>query len=189
MPSMRAEGAGFSAFIEWLDAGVPSDGESYVEMHRRLHAYFVRKGCAAADVLADETLARVARRLAEEGAITTVSPAHFCYLTARYVLLEHLRSPDRGHAVLPPDVRAHAAPADAGAREQALARLERCLSELDPRDRDLILSYYAGDRSARIAARRDLAARLGLSANALMIRASRLRDRLRERFLGRAPKH
>jgi DNA-directed RNA polymerase specialized sigma24 family protein len=186
---MRAEGAGFAAFIEWLDAGVPSDGQSYVEMHRRLHAYFARKGCTAADDLADETLTRAARRLAEEGTITGVSPAQFCYITARYVLLEHLRSPDRGHAMLPREVRGPSVPPDGGARERDLTSLEQCLGELEPRDRDLILSYYAGDRASRIAARRDLAARLGLSANALMVRASRLRDRLRERFLGSAPKH
>ena len=41
-----ATDANFAAFMEWLDAGVPSDGRSYVEMHARLVLYFARKGCA-----------------------------------------------------------------------------------------------------------------------------------------------
>src|SRR5262245_8661224 len=151
-------------------------------MHRRLRAYFARKGCATPDDLADETLTRVARRLDEEGSITGVTPAHYCYITARFVLLEHLRSPERGRRPLTADVRQPTARADEDTREQDLVRLERCLDGLDPRDRELILAYYAGDRSGRAAARRNLAVTLGLSANALTIRASRLRERLREMF-------
>ena len=171
--------AGFSNFIEWLDAGVPSNGQSYVDMHRRLRAYFARKGCAVPDDLADETLSRVARRLEEEGSITGVTPAHYCYITARFVLLEHLRVP--GRVPLPRDLRQPPARDDDSA-ERDLARLEQCLDGLDPRDRELILAYYSGPRAGRVAARRDLAARFHLSANALTIRASRLRERLRERF-------
>jgi RNA polymerase sigma factor (sigma-70 family) len=169
--------AGFSKFIEWLDAGIPSNGQAYVDMHRRLRAYFARKGCAVPDDLADDVLSRVARRLEEEGSITGVTPAHYCYITARFVLLEYLRTP--GRAPLPHDLR-QPPPRDDDSAERDLVRLEECLNGLDPRDRELILAYYSGPRAGRVAARRDLAARLGLSANALTIRASRLRERLRK---------
>jgi hypothetical protein len=40
-------------------------------------------------------LNRVARRLEEQGSITDASPAHYCYIVAKYVLLEATRSPER----------------------------------------------------------------------------------------------
>jgi hypothetical protein len=61
-------------------------------MRRRLVLYFQRKRCVTPDDLADETLNRVTRRLEEEGRITDAPPARYCYIVARFVLLEHLRS-------------------------------------------------------------------------------------------------
>ena len=169
----------FGAFVSWLDGGVDSGGRSYIAMHARLVAYFARKGCHAPDVLADETLSRVARRLNEEGAITDVLPAQYCYIVARFVLLEHLRSADHQRAAVLFDVGDRAPDLDAERREQRLARLDACLAVLTAQERELIIEYYAADGPSRIGARRDLAATLGLTANALTIRASRLRERLR----------
>jgi DNA-directed RNA polymerase specialized sigma subunit len=53
--------------------------------------------------------------------------------------------------------------------------LQQCLRALEQRDRDLICQYYYGEQRAKIENRHRLAARLGLSANALMIRACRIR--------------
>jgi hypothetical protein len=60
----------FQHFLKWLDGGVDSGGERYLEIRRRLVFYFDRRNCASLDELADETLNRVARRLEEKGAIT-----------------------------------------------------------------------------------------------------------------------
>jgi len=49
----------FDQLLQWLDQGTSSSGESYLEMRRRLVAYFNRKHCPAPDELADETLNRV----------------------------------------------------------------------------------------------------------------------------------
>jgi hypothetical protein len=67
----------FRQFLNWLDQGVDSSGEKYLEMRRRLVGYFDRKNCLTPDELADETLNRVARRLEEEGAITDTPPARY----------------------------------------------------------------------------------------------------------------
>src|SRR5262245_26284519 len=81
--------AAFHRLLEWLDEGQNSHGNRYVEMRRRLVSYFSRNACLTPDDLADETLNRVARRLQEEGSITDSSPARYCYIVARFVLLEH----------------------------------------------------------------------------------------------------
>lgn len=168
----------FSGFVDWLDGGTSSGGRSYVDMHARLIAYFARKGCAAPEDLADETLTRVARRLQEEGAITGVAPAQYCYIVARFVLLESLRGADRHRVELARDVRDPAPPADDD-QERLLRRLDDCLTQIDEDDRSLILAYYSGTGAARIAARQALAAARRLTPNAVAIRASRLRDRLK----------
>jgi DNA-directed RNA polymerase specialized sigma24 family protein len=56
--------------------------------------------------------------------------------------------------------------------------LERCIENLDPDDRELILSYYLGEERAKIENRRAIAVKLGVTMNALSIRACRLRDKL-----------
>ena len=175
-----ADSQAFDALVEWLNqsGGVGGEGGAYVAMHHRLASYFTRKGCRAPEELADEALTRVARRLSEEGSIAGVPPAQYCYIVARFVWLEHLRSPDYAPPAVIGEIRDRSAPADEG-KEQLLSSLDDCLARLSPDERTIILDYYAGATSERIAKRRDLAAKLGLTANALTIKASRLRERLR----------
>ena len=180
--------ASFRQLLNWLDEGADSRGEKYLEMRRRLTAYFDRRNCLAPDELADETLNRVSRRLEEQGCITDVTPAHYCYIVAKFVLLEHLRQPDRGNASLDllaqkglPRYRGTASlrPDAAGESEQHLLDcLENCLHELEAEDRQLILDYYQGEQREKIERRRTLAASLGLTMNALSIRACRIRNRV-----------
>ncbi len=168
----------FSRFLTWLDGGVDSGGEKYLDMRRRLVAYFDRRRCVSPDELADETLTRVVRRLEEEGAITEAPPSGYCYTVAKFVFLEYLRSDHALHHSAP-DIEAPSAP-DAGdaARQRRLDCLDHCLQQLTADDRDLILEYYQGERRDKIERRRKLAARAGLTANALTIRACRLRGKL-----------
>jgi DNA-directed RNA polymerase specialized sigma24 family protein len=177
----------FQRLLDWLDEGNTSDGLKYLEMRRRLVAYFDRKDCAMPDELADETLTRVARRLEEEGAIETEAPAKYCYIVARFVFMEHLRVARRENAVLD-DIRRQpradsvAAASDADAarevKEKLLDCLERCTSKLAPLSREIIIRYYAGKERVKIENRRALAESLGITINALSIRACRIRDKL-----------
>jgi DNA-directed RNA polymerase specialized sigma24 family protein len=178
----------FHRLLEWLDEGADSGGEKYLEMRRRLVQYFDRKNCLAPDELADETLNRAARRLEEEGVIETEAPAKYCYTVARFVFMEHLRATEKAGALLD-DARTssplnHPAAAEA-AREKEFAEkrldcLERCAAQLEPRQRELITRYYAGKERERIENRRALAEELGVTVNALSIRACRIRDKLEE---------
>jgi DNA-directed RNA polymerase specialized sigma24 family protein len=174
--------SGFREFLQWLDEGVESSGEKYLETRRRLVQYFDRKNCLSPDELADETLHRVARRLAEEGGVTDVSPAHYCYIVARFVFLEYQRRPGRTLENLDRmEPSPFVVPEPKGDSEEKLfSRLESCLEKLKPDHRQLILEYYRGDQRAKIDHRRDLAKRLGLTMNALSIRACRIRTSLEE---------
>jgi DNA-directed RNA polymerase specialized sigma24 family protein len=178
----------FRQFLIWLDDGVDSAGERYLEMRRRLARYFDRRNCSSPDELADETLNRVARKLEEKGEIVGASPAHYCYIVAKFVFLEFGRRREhnqtslddaQGSGRVMPYLAVPSRPdVDAVAKEKLFDCLERCLDKLQPEDRELILDYYRGEQRAKIERRAELAARFGLTLNALSIRACRIRGKL-----------
>jgi DNA-directed RNA polymerase specialized sigma24 family protein len=177
----------FNRLLAWLDDGVESHGETYLEMRRRLVAYFDRRNRLSADELADETLNRIGRTLEKAGTITVTPPARYCYVVARFVLLEDFRR-DQLHVRLdePRGAWVSAArgcnelePDEAFVlREQRLSCLDCCLEQLKPEQRELVIEYYRDTRRQKIERRRGLARRLGITMNALGIRACRIRAAL-----------
>jgi len=172
----------FTRLLEWLDGGSDSDGETYLEMRRRLVAYFDRRNRPSADELADETLNRIGRTLEKSGSIATTPPMRYCYVVARFVLLEDIR---RGQRYIPVDEARTASLEPAGTvdgheevsrQERRLECLDRCLQKLKPEQRELAVEYYRDATRQRIERRRGLAARLGITMNALGIRAMRIRS-------------
>ena len=174
--------------LVWLDQGTNSDGLRYLEIRRRLFSYFDRKGCATPDELADETLNRVARRLEEEGAIESETPAKYCYIVARFVFMEHLRGEQKTnalhHGLRQQRSRDYVAVFEAlnenETKEKMLECLEQCANELETSNREIITQYYAGKERVKIENRRALAESFGITMNALSIRACRIRNRLEE---------
>ncbi len=111
----------------------------------------------------------------------------YCYVVARFVLLEDIRR-DRRHVsideprrvdllrtgpigLVEPDERA-------AIREERLDCLAPCMQTLRPEQRELAIEYFRDSGRQRIDRRRDLAKRLGITMNALGIRAFRIRDAL-----------
>ena len=176
----------FNRLLEWLDDRVDSQGETYLEIRRRLVAYFDRRDRRFPDELADETLNRVARILEKGGTIAVSPPARYCYVVAKYVLLEDVRR-ERAHVhldeqraadVLPHGPRTPMFDEESAIREQRFECLDRCLQQLKPEQRELVVEYYRDTRREKIERRREMARRLGISMNALAIRACRIRREL-----------
>lgn len=185
-------GTAFTRLLRWLDEGSDSQGERYLEIRRRLVAYFDRRNRPAPDVLADETLDRVSRTLEESGRIKVTPPARYCYVVARFVLLEDIRKSRRDVPFEENRSGIHHArtvvTATDDSVDQSLDCLNQCLDRLKPEDRYLIVEYYRDAKRQRIDRRRDLARQLGISMNALGIRAWRLRASL-ERCVAVCRKH
>jgi len=181
--STRLKPEDFRRLLEWLDRGHESAGQEYLEMRERLVAYFDRKNCVAPDELADETLDRVARRLEEEGGIEIDSPAHYCYITARFVFMEHLRDVKGTEQAVEQMLRVHdyerVLKAEAAVEKEArLGCLDTCLEQLEDAHRQIITRYYVGQERTTIDNRRALAKSLGITINALSIRTCRIRGKL-----------
>jgi DNA-directed RNA polymerase specialized sigma24 family protein len=174
----------FTRLLEWLDDGADSHGETYLEMRRRLVSYFDRRNRPFADELADTTLNRIGKTLEKSGSIAVTPPARYCYVVARFVLLEDIRR-ERRHIQVDEgrtaDSFAHGFTRggdDVSLREQRLACLERCLQTLTPEQRELAVEYYRDTKREKIERRREMAKRLGITMNALGIRAWRIRSAL-----------
>ena len=173
----------FDRLLTWLDEGRASHGERYLEMRHRLVAYFYRKNCSTPDELADETLNRVARRLTEQAIDQDETPAKYCYIVARFVFLEYLRGSQKNERALNelrnPQRDVVIGGNDENAlKEHMLGCLEKCLDALEPLSREIIVRYYLGEERSKIENRHALAESLGITTNALAIRACRIRDKL-----------
>lgn len=163
--------------LDWFDEGRNSEGQRYLEIRRRLVTYFECKKCPNADDLADETLGRVARRLEEEGAISSDTPARYCYIVAHFVFLESLKQPG-ARPLFEAQSATAASEVESEDSERRLECLKKCISKLGDPERALITAYYHGEQREKINNRKALASNLNISLNALIIRASRIRDKL-----------
>lgn len=178
-------GVAFEQLLEWLDDGVDSHGSIYLEMRRRLVSYFDRRNRPTADDLADQTLNRIAKTLEKDGAIAIRPPARYCYSVAKFVLLEDLRREQaqlrlRGTITELSTTGARRPEPEESfeIQEQRLQCLERCLQEMNPDQRALIVAYYRDERRQKIERRRNMARGLGITMNALSIRVGRIRTAL-----------
>jgi DNA-directed RNA polymerase specialized sigma24 family protein len=174
---MRALTPGaLDALLAQLDPDRERAAVAYEALHARLVRLFEWRAAGDAGALADETLDRVARRLEEGLEIRARDPFHYVAGVAHFVLKEVARraerekSAAREFASAPPPLRE-------GAR---LRCLDGCLERLPDDQRRLVLGYYAGDGSARIAGRTELAEEKGIDRNALRVRVHRLRQGLEE---------
>ena len=170
----------FELLLARLDADSLQAADKYEELRLKLTKFFIWRGCpeSQADTLADETLDRVAAKLAQGVEIQSLR-AYACE-TGRYVWLEYRRKykednfgDDTPEIAVEPQF-----PEDPDLR---IACLRSCLVEItnDDNDRALILGYYDTENVEKIKdQRKSLAEKLGLTANTLKVKASRLRDRL-----------
>jgi DNA-directed RNA polymerase specialized sigma24 family protein len=140
---------------------------------------FEYRRCPHPEELADETLDRVARKIQEMGSEFDGSdPARFVFGVAWNVARESFRRPST--VPLPEEwERPVWTPPRADDDESEHACLDRCLEQLTPPERDLVLGYHQGERGARIRHRSELAGELGLSPNALRLKIHRLTGFLR----------
>lgn len=166
----------FQLLLRWLDPDAESAGNKYEHIRQRLIRLFVARGCWDAEALADTTIDRVTRiapRIIER---YSGQPEIFFYGVGRKVHLEWLRKRKES---CPIEFSAPEDP-DRDLSGAALDCLDACLGRLETDRRELIVSYYAGEKNVKIRSRKELGLRLGISESALHIRASRIRGKLRD---------
>ena len=164
----------FDRFLAMLDRDREQAGQKYESVRIRLVKYFQWSGAPEPDSEADETINRVARKI-EEGATVYNLPAYI-HGVAKLVRAESLKSPMRKQQVLEEAYGVQAKPIDdhfdASERRTCLNRCLQCIPE---ENREIIIEYYQEEKTRKIECRKELAARLGITLNALRINAHRIR--------------
>lgn len=160
----------------------------YEQIRRALETFFAFRHATDPTALTDETLNRVAYRLAEGQEITTGDPLYYFYAVARNVWRE-VQAQAQRHALAVDTLALTAEPApsvealhlDAErqfTQEACLTCLRKCLDKLSPADRALLQEYHQGQGQAKIAHRKALAQQLGITVASLRNRTCRLRERM-----------
>ena len=168
--------AGLGRLLERLHPDPDEAAREYEHLRRALGRFFEGRGVWPSDECADVVIDRLARRLEQDTAIENVR--QYAYGVARLVRLEQRRrQPATSVAHFDSLATIPAVVADEDPRQDSF---ERCFAAIPADGRSLLLEYYQGERAAKIAGRRKLAAALGLSDNALRSRVQRLRERLED---------
>ena len=177
----------FDRLLVAFDADREIAGRKYLEIRSNLTRFFEWRGCSFPEDHADETINRMAKRVADGEEI--LNHSGYAIGVARLLLLEINKGRQREQSALAeigaaPEVFV---PEDDG--EGRLVCLRNCLQTLSPDNRELILQYYHGEKGEKIENRKKLLERLGVPVNTLRMRVLRLREKLQscvEECLGKA---
>ena len=153
------------ALLAWLAPCRDQAGEHYEAIRRDLLKFFTARNCDAAEEHVDETIDRVARRVAG-GERIQAEPRRYCRGVAKKIFLEHFKR--RGRTFGLPSLLQDALPSP----PERTVGVADCLRALPQHARELLEGYYLDDRAA-------LAATLGISPNALRLRVFKEKRRLR----------
>lgn len=174
----------FDGLLFWLDSDRERAGDKYEEIRAGLIRGFQRHCCNQPEDLADETINRVARRLPEIAPTYVGDPARYFYGVAHNVHLEYLRKRPEVVPLPPGELPQKDAPPGAlDETDPEYVCLNRCMQQLTPRNREMILQYYQGERRVKIKLRQELAERLGIKLTNLRLQAQRVRANLRKCIL------
>jgi RNA polymerase sigma factor (sigma-70 family) len=175
--------SGYEMLLVRLDQNRVKADRDFLELRRKLIKIFECRRCFDPSACADDAISRVARRLTEGEEIANIKS--YLVGVAKLIALEEHRSRRTSNI---DDLETGIELADPANQETELIErtleerrmgcLRRCLDELPPESRDLALSYYESDKDQKIAGRKDLAKRLGISEETLRKRAQRLRKNL-----------
>jgi DNA-directed RNA polymerase specialized sigma24 family protein len=166
----------FDKLLAVFDPDRDTAAKKYLAVRANLLRFFEWRGCPFPEDHADETFNRVARKVAEGEDIRNV--AGYVMGVARLQVLEIIKSDSRQREALGEYQKSFNEVAEIPESESRIDCLQKCLQQLSPDNRELIIQYYQGDKGEKIENRKKLGVRLGVAMNTLRMRAQRLREQL-----------
>ena len=171
----------FDRLLRWLDPDRNRAGERYEALRRKLISIFAARQGAFPEEMADDCINRVIPKVTELISSYEGEPELYFYGVVKFILLEWNRKTcpvelDTLRENIIPRVELRAMGERVEEVEGHFSCLEECLGQLVESSRELVLEYYQPDKKAKIDHRVALAKRLGIAANALRIRAHRIRQ-------------
>ena len=161
----------FEKLLAWLDSDRDKAVEKYERIYFRLVRILAAKGCFEAEDLADQTVNVVASKIDDLRQNYVGDPALYFYGVSKKIYQEWLK-----HQTPP----APPPPIDNTEIELRCGCLEKCLQKvLTAEEARMVVRYHEGEGQERIANRKQMAAELGITLNALRIRICHFQARLR----------
>jgi DNA-directed RNA polymerase specialized sigma24 family protein len=170
----------FEKLLRWLDMDDRDRaGEKYEDIRHSLIKILAWNGCHEAEDLADRAIDLVAERIDELLDTYEGNPALYFYGVARNLRREYFRRA-KLRAPLPEKVASEARPPDVMAEELAHSEfvdecVKRCAAALSPRDQETALAYYQHSKQAKIANRKAMAKKAGVTPSHLRVKIYRIR--------------
>lgn len=158
-----------------LDKERERAGEHYEVLRAKLVRIFEWRGSSSPEDDADETLDRIARKVAEGEIVRDVRA--FAGGVARLVWLESVKRGRRARTALEQLPQSEEMVVETDARLECFGS---CLSKLPDDTRALVVGYYREEKSAKIEGRKKLATSLGISHGTLRLRVYRVRSQLEQ---------
>ena len=158
-------------------------GAIYEDIRRSLLRYFESRDCRDADMLADETLFRVATKAHTFDPTRHTRPSSFVFGFASKILLEYSRDPQKLRITYDRWMQSALGLSSEEESENEAAGMEclrKCLGEMPAEDRELMIAYYGKEKQEKIASRKLLAEKLGIKMETLHMRVHRLRGILKK---------
>ena len=168
----------FEQILAWLNPDRELAGQMYVQLQHDLAKLFTWRGCSDPEGLTDEVFDRVARKIHQVRPGYDGDPRLYFRAVANNLVKEHFRKIKRYGSLEHIDLPAQQTCESKA--EDIHDCLQSCLMELRADRRELILSYYAKDKQAKIDHRSEMARRLGITLEALRVRVFRIRGSLEE---------
>ena len=166
----------FDRLLVALGGDRDSAAQKYLEIRSNLVRFFEWRGCSFPEDHADETINRIAKRVAEGEEILNYSG--YAVGVARLLLLEINKGRQREQLALAEIGQASEVYEEKDDGEHRLVCLRSCLETLTTDNRALILQYYQGEKGEKIQNRKKLMDQFGIPVNTLRMRALRLREKL-----------
>ncbi|HEV7680652.1 MAG TPA: hypothetical protein VGO68_00900 [Pyrinomonadaceae bacterium] len=178
----------FDSLLAWLDSDRDAAALKYAKIQLRIIRIFTCRGCPEAEFLADTTFDRVAAKVESLVQTYVGDPALYFCGVAQNVHKEYLRTRSRTTDIQPVVLLATVSEE----REREFECFDACMGQLPEENAQLLMRYYEGEKQSKIKNRKLLAEGLGITLDALRIRAHRIRRELRKcvlHCLDEAPAH
>ncbi|HKO41734.1 MAG TPA: hypothetical protein VJU84_00465 [Pyrinomonadaceae bacterium] len=160
--------------LHWLNPDRDLAGQLYNKVQLRLTRIFNAHGCGDPEKLADETFDRILSKIDWLNENYVGNPMHYLSAVARNIIKEDYR--ERTAARTLPQPEPVTSDEESDRRYECL---DLCMAEFSQDGRRLLIAYFEGQGSEKIANRKKLAAELGVTLRALRLRVFHMKAQLR----------
>lgn len=170
----------FNNLLAWLSPDREKAGEKYEKIRDGLERFFQFHRCGDPLALADETINRVALKVPTFTLNKEIKKISYFYGFAKRILLEYRSEIANREIQLEPGLPLKDKFSPDGEENPRLDCLEKCLGQLSAGEREMVVSYYSKDKSAKFEFRKKMAEKRNLRVGTLHTKVHRIKIGLKK---------